>query len=316
MTEVDVSVILATRDRDDLLETTLRRLAAQESGGIAWEVIVADNGSTDRTPAVLEEARSYLPLANVTEPAPGKNRALNRALPLARGDLLLFTDDDVLPDPRWIAEMAAAAARWPAHSVFAGRIVPRFPAGAPAWIREHWFPQGAYARFELPQHEGPTDKVPFGGNFMVRSRAMAGVRFSEEIGPDASPDYVSGSETELLQRLTRRGERIVYVPSAVVEHIVRPEQLSVKWLHERSYRHGRCLVELGFVQRNDGPRIAGVPVGVWARLAKEWIYRLSGAFGDDRRRFIRGLDYHFLRGCVRQHRLIARRTRRPPPAGG
>lgn len=316
MGKPELSVLLATRNRASLLEGTLRALARQETAGLAWEVIVADNGSTDRTSAVLEEARGYLPLASVTEPARGKNRALNRALPLARGDLLLFTDDDVLPDPRWIAEMAAAAARWPDHSIFGGRIVPRFPPEAPAWIREHWFAQGAYARFDLPQAEGPTGTLPFGPNFMVRSRAMVGVRYSEDIGPDASPDYISGSETELLHRLARRGEKIVYVPGALVEHVVRPEQLTVEWLHERSYRHGRCLVELGFVQQNDGPRVGGVPVGVWARFAKEWLYRLLGSFGDDRRRFIHGLDYHFLRGCIRQHRLMARRRRRGSRAGG
>jgi hypothetical protein len=212
--------------------------------------------------------------------------------------------------------MAAAAARWPDHSIFAGRVVPRVPPDAPEWIREHWFTEAAYARFELPQGEGPSEKLPFGPNFMVRARAMAGLRYDEDVGPDASPDYVSGSETELLQRLTRRGERIVYVPGALVEHVVRPEQLSVKWLHDRSYRHGRCLVALGFVQQNDGPRVGGVPLGIWVRLAKEWLYRLSGAFGDDRRRFIHGLDYHFLRGCIRQHRLMARRTRQEPRAGG
>ena len=311
----DVSVMLATRDRADLLEQTMRHFARQELGGLTWQVIVADNGSSDGTAEVLRAAADALPLVAVTEPEPGKNRALNRALPLARGRLLVFTDDDVVPEPRWIAELVGAADRWPEHAIFGGRILPIFPLDTPAWLQEHWFVGAAYAKFELTQDEGPTKKLPFGPNFMVRASAMAGVRYQEEIGPSGD-DYVSGSETELLLRLTRRGERIVYVPRATVGHVVRPNQLGVEWLFGRSYRLGRCLVELGMVQHEPAPRVGGVPLPVWARFAKEWIYSLAGIRGDSRRRLVTGLDYHFLRGCIRQHRLIAKRSRRPPPATG
>lgn len=311
----DVSVLLATRDRADLLEQTLGHFAQQELGGLTWQVIVADNGSTDRTAEVLRTAAARLPLHALTESAPGKNRALNRALPLARGRLLVFTDDDVVPEPRWIAELVAAAGRWPDHAIFGGRILPIFPPETPTWLREHWFVGAAYAKFELAQDEGPTKTLPFGPNFMVRAAAMAGVRYHEEMGPSGD-DYVSGSETELLLRLTRRGERIVYAPRATVGHVVRPNQLDVEWLFGRSYRLGRCLVELGMVQHEPAPRVGGVPLPVWARLGKEWIHSLAGAVGGPRRRFVTGLDYHFLRGCIRQHRLIAQRARRPPPATG
>lgn len=312
---IDVSVIFATRDRADLLEQTLGHFAAQELAGLTWQVIVADNGSSDRTPDVLRAAAATLPLDWLTETAPGKNRALNRALPLARGRLLVFTDDDVVPEPRWIAELAAAAERWPDHAIFGGRILPIFPPATPAWLQQHWFVGAAYAKYELPQDEGPTKHLPFGPNFMVRAAAMTGVWYHEGIGP-AGEDYVSGSETELLLRLTRRGERIIYVPGATVGHVVRPSQLGLEWLFGRSYRLGRCLVELGMVQQEPAPHVGGVPLPVWAQLGKEWIYSLSGVIGGPRRRFVTGLDYHFLRGCVRQHRVIAERGRRPPPAAG
>jgi glycosyltransferase involved in cell wall biosynthesis len=311
----DVSVILATRNRADLLEQTLRHFTAQQLGALSWQVIVADNGSTDRTPEVLREAAERLPLEWVTEPAAGKNRALNRALPLARGRFLVFTDDDVVPEPEWIAELVAAADRWPHHRIFGGRIVPIFPTETPEWLERHWFVGAAYAKYDLAQDEGPTKKLPFGPNFMVRASAMDGVRYHEEIGPSGE-DYISGSETELLLRLTRRGEKVVYVPGATVGHVVRPDQLGVEWLFGRSYRLGRCLVELGLVQQKPARRLAGVPLPVWARLGKEWLFSLSGVVGGPRRRFVTGLDYHFIRGCIRQHRLIAGRGRRPPPAVG
>jgi glycosyltransferase involved in cell wall biosynthesis len=304
---MDVSVILATRNRADLLEATLGHLARQQAGGRAWEVVVADNGSADRTPAVVEAAAARLPLVRVSEPTPSKNRALNRALAVARGSLYLFTDDDVVPEDDWVARMAAAADRWPQHAIFAGRITPLFPGGTPDWLRAHAFSEHAFARFELAQEEGPVTTLPYGPNFMVRAAAMARVRYNEAIGPSGE-DYVSGSETELLLRLTRQGCGIVWVPDASVGHVIRPDQLDVGWLLGRSYRRGRCFVELGFLRQDPGPRVAGVPLRMWARLVKEWMYALSGSFGGPQRRFLRGVDYHFVRGCIRQYRLGARRT--------
>lgn len=305
---VHVSVILATRDRADLLADTLRELEAQDSASRTWEIIVADNGSTDNTAEVLRRAAETLPLVSVFEPRPGKNRALNRALELARGDLLLFTDDDVVPDPRWIMEMASAADRWPGHAIFGGRIVPRFPPEAPAWLRNHWFIGTAYARFELSQGEGPMTKWPFGPNFMVRAEAMEAQGYNEGIGP-LGADYVSGSETELLMRLTQQGHKMVYVPTATVGHVVRPNQLSVDWLLARSYRLGRSYVELNVETLEGKNRVAGVPLRIWFRLAKGWASSMLGALVDEERRFDYSVDYHFLRGCLRQHRLKLTRER-------
>jgi glycosyltransferase involved in cell wall biosynthesis len=133
------SVLLATRNRAGLLRATLAHLARQVTDGLRWEVVVVDNGSEDGTAAVLAEARATLPLVVVSEPRAGKNRALNRALPLARGALLVFTDDDVEPEPRWLAEHVGAARRWPSHAVFGGPIAPRMPPTAPPWLATYTF---------------------------------------------------------------------------------------------------------------------------------------------------------------------------------
>jgi glycosyltransferase involved in cell wall biosynthesis len=99
-----LSILLATRNRASLLESTLAHFGGLELRGIDWELIVADNGSTDKTADVLERAGKRLPLLALHEPAPGKNRAINRALAAGRGELLIFTDDDVEPDAGWVQE--------------------------------------------------------------------------------------------------------------------------------------------------------------------------------------------------------------------
>ena len=83
---LEVSVIIASRNHARSLESTLADLQRQQVEGIAWELIVVDNGSDDDTPSVLERAGERLPLIVINEPEPGQNRARNRALEIARGE--------------------------------------------------------------------------------------------------------------------------------------------------------------------------------------------------------------------------------------
>src|SRR5580693_4830371 len=105
MTPMFVSVVIATRNRSALLAQTLDALARQRWPPDRFEIVVADNGSTDDTRLVVEQAAAragalavrYLFVAQT-----GKSHAVNAALLLTRGDLVAFTDDDVQPESEWI----------------------------------------------------------------------------------------------------------------------------------------------------------------------------------------------------------------------
>src|ERR1700688_3961163 len=100
-----VSVIIATRNQRALLARTLDALLRQRWPADRFEIIVADNGSTDATRVIIERAAArpaapYIRYLFVARP--GKSHAVNAALDLARGDILAFTDDDVRADPAWL----------------------------------------------------------------------------------------------------------------------------------------------------------------------------------------------------------------------
>ena len=298
---MDLSIVIATRDRAALLESTLGWLTRQEPGSLSWEVVVVDNGSADRTPDVLRAAAAALPLVALTEPRPGKNRAMNRALAAVRGPLVLFSDDDVIPEPHWVAEMAAAAARWPDDDVFGGEVRLAFPERTPGWLQEPFHPALNFARYGADEPEGPTSRLPNGPNFAVRARALAGLRFSETIGPDGTTGYAMGSETEMLERLRAGGTRFIYVPTAVVQHVVQPYQLRARYLLGRSFRLGRGEVRRAGARRAAGPRMFGAPRHLWRELAGAAAASLA-SLPAPRPRLRAALHVARLAGIIAEHR--------------
>ncbi len=312
----DVSVIIATRNRAGLLQETLGYLAGQEVGGLAWEVIVVDNGSADDTPAVLRSAAGGLPLVALHEARAGKNRAMNRALEAARGRLLIFSDDDVIPDRGWVAAMAAAAGRWSDCGIFGGPVTLAFPAGTPGWLEECAARDANLPVYLHAQAEGPIADAPFGPNYAVRRALLEGLRFDESIGPTAGAAYAMGSETELLFRLMKRqGVKAVYVPAAAVRHVVQAAQLTAGSLLRRSFRSGRSAVRLGWDRHvvRAGRRILGAPGYVW-RMALQAGARYAVRLPGGRRASLAaGLRFAYLLGCLYEYRSRGAARGQPVP---
>lgn len=266
--QLDISVIIATCDRARGLETTLDHLRRQEVEGLSWELIVIDNGSTDDTQAVLDRARGDFALVNIYEPISGKSRCINRALDVARGRLLVFTDDDVELTPAWIATMHRASKRYVKYAIFCGPVVAKFPPEMPAWLREHWFSVVAFGNWIPEEPEGPLTKMPCGANYAVRASAVAGLRFDTTLGPQKGKSPM-GEESKFISRLLHQGERIIYVPSVPVKHSVPSKHTELSWLFTRAFRYGRGIGHA--FPRAPIRLLYGVPI----RLTRYLLSRLS-----------------------------------------
>src|SRR5436190_6621269 len=136
---VQVSVVIGTYNRAHLLKGTLEALASQTvPSSLEWEIVVVDNNSRDTTAQVVTAFSKTIatPVRYVFEPELGISRARNRGIREARGSIIAFTDDDVLPSPDWIADLLAAIDRWNAHGV-GGRILPRWETSPPRWLTDN-----------------------------------------------------------------------------------------------------------------------------------------------------------------------------------
>jgi len=105
---VNISVVIRSRDEADRLRLTLTSLARQTE---PVEVVVVNDGSSDHTAAVMEEAAAGMPLTAIHHEAPcGRSGASNAGARAARGDVLLFLDGDTLAGPDLVGRHAAAHA--------------------------------------------------------------------------------------------------------------------------------------------------------------------------------------------------------------
>lgn len=248
-----VSVLVPTRNRADQLQDSLLRILSQRPDDIVseCEVIVIDNGSTDHTATVLGRLRDAGSLTALYEPVPGKSRALNRGMEVAKGELLAFTDDDVHVSSEWLASLIRASRSFPDAAVICGPIIPEFPEDSPVWLRNHQrFVSFAYAQFNprLPEGVLPVPYAPYGPNFCIRASALRGERFRTDLGPSSEGSFMC-EDTEFIGRFRTRSERFIFVPSASVTHCIRPSLMEPRRLWERAFMLGRSLIKQDNVLR-------------------------------------------------------------------
>jgi glycosyltransferase involved in cell wall biosynthesis len=299
-----ISVLIATYNRAEVLRRTLESMCALDQTQASAEIIVADNNSTDNTKEVIESFRNHLPVKYCFERKQGKNAALNQAVELARGKLFIFTDDDVLVDPDWLVEWAEGVARWPNYDVFGGPILPNWPCALPDHIHSIPFYEMTFCVLDPKQEEGPfVTGRPFGPNLGIRRHIFEseGFRYNEKVGPSKG-NYIMGSESELLKRLETAGHKAIYLPRIGVQHIIRAEQLTTKWLYARAYRYGRSL-RYGSRDENVNT-VCGYPRYLLGYLATTILKRCKHLAMVNRTGFFReGINYWMIRGQLRQARI-------------
>jgi glycosyltransferase involved in cell wall biosynthesis len=236
-----VAICVPTYQRPLGLERLLRALGAQEFAGEApcVSVVVVDNDPEGSAREVCEQAANWLdyPLRYVIEKRRGIPHVRNAALEIAMGfaDFVAFTDDDMEPTPRWIAELLRVQARFQAE-VVAGPCVPRFLEPPPAWVVEGGFHDRPRRRSGTLVDHAAT------GNALIRCRTLHAMErlFDERLGLQGAED------TEFFRRVSRAGHRMVWADEALVYECIPPSRTSVRWLVQRDYRtaNARGGVEL------------------------------------------------------------------------
>lgn len=288
VTDIQISVVMCTRNRADQLRRALSSAAAMTAPvGLAWEFVLVDNGSTDHTPAVVEEFRSSLPIRRVEEPEAGLSNARNRGVAEARGTHLLWTDDDVVIDPGWLMAYVAAIAAYPEAAFFGGRVEPALESALPTWWSENYAVlSGVLAERDLGSVmrllTGRDGDLPYGASFAISAAEQRRHPYDPDLGVGPKVARLS-EETAVLAAMVAEGSMGVWVPEAKVKHIIPAHRLTLDYVGSyfrslgetweyiaRSGRHPSMNASIPKAEIG-GRWLLGAPAWFWKAAARHYV---------------------------------------------
>lgn len=298
-----VSAIICTYNRADSLRVVLEDMLVQETSGIAWELVVVDNNSNDRTREAVEAiiSRASFPARYLFEPRQGKSFALNSGVSATQGEILAFTDDDMRVDSGWVRAIAMAFARGDCD-LAGGRIRAVWPSARPDWYVTS-------GRYKLMPTNGELDlggqivamnSSPFGGNMAVR-RALIEKHggFRTDLGPKGR-ELGRHEDTEFGTRLITAGARCLFIPDAIVDHLIQEKHTTKSYVQQWYFNYGRSSIQESGTAIF--PRIFGIPRFLFRKACGyliQWLLAIN-----PRRCFYYRLQTHLTWGSIVQaHRM-------------
>ena len=300
-----LSVIICTWNRAKNLRETLRSLEqSQLPADTTWEIIIVDNNSSDETRAVCQffVDRSPERYRYIFEKRQGKSFALNAAVETAKGQILMFTDDDVTVDPAWLSETLRVFERHPCAGV-TGKIIAQWNSDKPDWVTSAgpYKLMPAILSYDLGEEACEIKAPAYGANLSLRREVFEKYGlFRTDLGPTAGSE-IRGEDNEFCWRLLHSGERIIYAPKAIVFHPVEKHRIDKRYFQTWYYGMGQSLPRLDPAPEG-AVRYFGVPRYMFRWYLRDlmlWITSLT-----PKRRFYYKLQFWATRGQMMEEKRL------------
>jgi succinoglycan biosynthesis protein ExoM len=231
-----ISCCINTYKRPALLKKLLESLEVQKLES-TWrlEIIIVDNSESEEGKPVVEEFNGQSPL-NIryyTQPVKNISITRNKGVEMAKGDLIMFIDDDGFADKNWIYEMVNCLNKYEADGVF-GTVLPYFDEGVPElFIKGKFFER-------LIQNSGEISKYKRTTNCLIKSKILKAIE-----GPFDPEDGLKGGEdVNLFEKIQKNGAKLVFCKEGIVHDYVPFNRANLKWLSQRKFREGKGYTEI------------------------------------------------------------------------
>jgi glycosyltransferase involved in cell wall biosynthesis len=236
----DISVVIPTRNRAGFLGRCLASLCEQTLDPSRFEVCVVNNGSTDKTPQVIELVNTHYPkhrIYMVDEPFLGVAYARNAGVKHTTGPLIVQGDDDATMPPDWLEKfLTSFAAQGEDVGKIGGDVVPVWGAPRPDWITDPMLPL-------LTAASGFGDKPRFMNEGLLecngcyrREALEAAGGFPTTLGRKGSNLLSAEHAVDVVMNVA--GWKLYYDPSIVIHHTIHADRLKPVWMRRRYFWQG------------------------------------------------------------------------------
>jgi succinoglycan biosynthesis protein ExoM len=240
-----VSIVIPTVDREKSLSNAVSASAAQIAGLCSGEIVVVDNSRDGRQSWIVQAAQDLSPsdaveIRYVKEPNPGLAHARNRGVAEARGEFVVFLDDDELPRPGWLAALISTIEETGADAAF-GSVVPAFEERP---VRLADFIAHSFTRI-LKAHSGEDVSARYNYLGTGNSCFRVATCFADMAQPfDSRFNNTGGEDTDLLRRLFFADKKLVWVGDAIVEEFIPTSRTTVEAIGDRRFAQGQIRTML------------------------------------------------------------------------
>lgn len=240
--EPTITVAICTRNRAHYLPDLFAALLKQSY--INFELLLVDNASDDKTAEVANEhGLEFADLKYVREATVGIAIARNTAVLAAKGDIVCFIDDDVLPTPEWLDILVRPLRQNAAIGIVGGPLLPLWAGGKrPEWLSMEYEPVLGLLGLRFGNRSGLCDSSrsgPWGGNMAFRRDAFLAMGGCPEFHAPRQA-YHFCEDTRIVGGIMDAGWLNYFSADAVVYHRVPEERLSKSFLDRRSFQIGQA----------------------------------------------------------------------------
>jgi glycosyltransferase involved in cell wall biosynthesis/SAM-dependent methyltransferase/predicted O-methyltransferase YrrM len=284
---ISASVIVPTYDRPRYLKEALVSLLQQDFPSAKYEIIAVDNQPTGEAHKIVQELEQdqKRSIRYVEEPKVGLHHARHAGAREARGEILIYVDDDVVVHPHWLSAMVATFAH-PHVACVGGKTIPKWETVEPPnWLS--WSP-GGLSLLDLGEEskELSWPEEVYGCNMAVRRSVLY------EVGgfnPDGMGDrrliWLRGDgETGLQQKIYDAGYKVIYNPQAWLYHCIPASRLTPEYFRWRSFIHGISASYTRIRQYPSRWRMLLHAVGCFLRVLRCYVRSIREPIGGSARR--------------------------------
>ena len=241
-----LTAIICTYNRAKYIGNLLESIAANDLPKSEYEILLVDNNCTDNTRAICDAfvaAHKDVNFRYTTEPEQGLSAAKNRGIKEAKGDILVYIDDDALVDLHYLRTYAEWMAAHPETMACGGPIEPLYETAEPDWMTPYtkalltaWMDYGDKVR------EYPHGRYPGGGNAAYRKAVFDQVGFFNTALGRKGGNLMGSEEKDIFDKMHALGMQILYLPQPVLHHCIPQTKL------EKPY-FDRLTLQIGISER-------------------------------------------------------------------
>ncbi|MBF0466526.1 MAG: glycosyltransferase [Nitrospirae bacterium] len=203
------SVIVPAFNAEKTIKDCVTALTEQSFSKEDYEIIVVDDGSTDKTGEIVQT----LPVRYVSKPNGGPASARNLGASEAKGEIILFTDSDCVATSEWLGEMLKPFSDSEVKAVKGAYRTPLKSLTA------------RFAQIEFEERYEMLKKAPSIDMIDTYSAAFLKDVFDSAGGFDESFPVANNEDTELSYKLSSMGLKMVFNPDAIVNHLGHPDSV-------------------------------------------------------------------------------------------